>query len=263
MKKLKRYQYERYAVLCNLAYSTTFNHTLYGFAENGQRIIANRFGQPMIRVLWGEDTNEVVVVIKGSHNVWDWLLNLAVWQRPCSTLNLPYSIHAGYHYQIHQNSQLNTNEEQVTTASVFDTLLQTLVPLIQRGKLITFTGHSSGGAISTVLADAIETRFSRSVKRVVTFGQPAAGGNTFKCLYGLNHKTYRVCCDLDVVTFMPPLPFLYRHVGKLLWLYNGKIYENTPTIVRLTRSIGSWLLRPFSYHLMDRYIRNKDFFDKH
>ncbi|HBC2177792.1 TPA: lipase, partial [Vibrio cholerae] len=67
---------------------------------------------------------------------------------------------------------------------------------------------------------------------------------------------------LDIVTFMPPVPFLYWHAGKLLWLYNGRIYENTPTWERLGRSIISWLIRPFSYHLMSKYIRNKDFFDE-
>ena len=65
VKKLKRYQYERYAVLCNLAYSRVLKQTRYGFAPNGQRVIANRFGKPMMRVLWSNDSEEVIVVIKG------------------------------------------------------------------------------------------------------------------------------------------------------------------------------------------------------
>ncbi|MGU3845140.1 lipase family protein, partial [Vibrio diabolicus] len=52
------------------------------------------------------------------------------------------------------------------------------------------------------------------------------------------------------------------HVGKMLWLYNGRIYENTPTFIRLGRSLFSWLMRPFSYHFMSKYIRDKDFFDE-
>ncbi|MFA0125516.1 lipase, partial [Vibrio sp. 10N.261.48.A2] len=51
MKPLKRYQYERYAVLCNLAYPRVFKQTRYGFDPNGQRIIKNQFGKTMIRVL--------------------------------------------------------------------------------------------------------------------------------------------------------------------------------------------------------------------
>lgn len=262
MKKLKRYQYERYAILCNLAYSRTLKQTRYGFSPSGQRVINNRFGQPMMRVLWSYDHEEVVVVIKGSHNLWDWLLNLALWQRYCSPLNLKYSIHAGYYYQIFQESTPSHKNDRLGT-SVFDKLISILEPLLDEGKRITFTGHSSGGAIGTVIADAIEERRAGCIKRVVTFGQPAAGGFMFDKNYKLKRKTYRICCDLDIVTFMPPFPFIYHHVGKLLWLYDGKIYENTPSAIRFGRSVFSWIARPFSYHLMSKYIRNKDFFDEH
>lgn len=261
MKKLKRYQYERYAVLCNLAYSKVLRQTRYGFAPNGQRVVANRFGQPMIRVLWANDNDEVIVVIKGSHNFPDWLLNLFLWKKSSVELGLNYSIHAGYYSLIFQESMPKHRDDKLGD-SVYEKLKVILDPLIAQGKRVTFTGHSSGGAIGCVLADAFERLYPKAIKRVVTFGQPAFGGYQMKREYGLNHKTYRVCCDLDIVTFLPPLPGLYLHVGKLLWLYNGKIYENTPTLFRLGRSIGSWLIRPFSYHLMSKYIRNKDFFDE-
>lgn len=96
MKPLKRYQYERYAVLCNLAYPRIFKQTRYGFDPNGQRVITNQFGKIMIRVLWSRASDEVVVVIKGSHSLTDWLLNFAVWTRSCRHLGLQYRIHAGF-----------------------------------------------------------------------------------------------------------------------------------------------------------------------
>ncbi len=262
VKKLKRYQYERYAVLCNLAYKRVLKQTRYGFAPNGQRVIANRFGQPMMRVLWGHHSDEVIVVIKGSHNLWDWLLNLRIWFRSCRELGLEYSIHSGYYRLINQESMPKHKQDHLG-ASVYQQLMDVLVPLITNdNKRITFTGHSSGGAVACVLADAVEKQYPKSIKRVVTFGQPAIGGWLMMRRYRLAHKTYRICCDLDIVTFMPPLPFIYWHVGKILWLYNGRIYENTSTLVRFGRSITSWLIRPFSYHLMSKYIRNKDFFDE-
>lgn len=262
VKALKRYQYERYAILCNLAYKPAIRQTLLGFSPKGQRVIHNRFGQPMIRVLWNEKQEEVIVVIKGSHNPYDWLLNLAIWQRrtKCHAL-FPYSIHAGYFQLLFQESCPSKNNDHLGT-TVIDKLIDTLIPLITAHKRVTFTGHSSGGAVACVLADCIERLRPHSIKRVVTFGQPAIGGLSFAKHYLLSHKTYRICCDLDVVTFLPPIPLLYRHVGKLLWLYNGKIHENTPTIRRLALSIVSWVARPFSYHLMSKYIRNKDFFDE-
>ncbi|MFA0413368.1 lipase [Vibrio renipiscarius] len=261
MKKLKRYQYERYAVLCNLAYSRVLKQTRYGFAPKGQRVIANRFGKPMMRVLWSKQSDEVIVVIKGSHNIWDWCLNLALWQTRCPHLLLPYPIHAGYLSLIHQPSAV-FHKHDPKNLTVYERLFSIIEPLIKQGKRVTFTGHSSGGAIGCILGDALERQHPKTVKRIVTFGQPALGGAPFVRHYLLSRKTYRICCDLDIVTFLPPIPYFYQHVGKQLWLYNGRIYENTPTIIRLGRSITSWALRPFSYHLMTKYIRNKDFFDE-
>ncbi len=214
-----------------------------------------------MRVLWSKKDEEAIVVIKGSHSVSDWLLNLKMWQQTPKTLGTGYPIHSGYAYLIQQESPPGYNSDSLGL-SAYERLLSYIVPLIQQGKRITFTGHSSGGAISTVLADLVEKQYPKSIKRVVTFGQPAIGGFRFRKEYRLNHKTYRVCCDLDIVTFLPPLPFYYWHVGKMLWLHNGKVYENTPTVLRLGKSFISWAIRPFSYHLMSRYIRNKDFFDE-
>ncbi|CAH6853561.1 Lipase [Vibrio chagasii] len=262
MKPLKRYQYERYAVLCNLAYPRVFKQTRYGFDPNGQRIIKNQFGKTMIRVLWSSDKDEVVVVIKGSHSVSDWLLNFALWTRSCKRIGLNYRVHAGFYHLMFQESQPSRNEDKLGL-SVIERLESVLIPLLEQGKRIAITGHSSGGAIGCVFADYFDKKYPGCIKRIVTFGQPAIGDWSFKKRYRLRKKTYRICCDIDIVTFMPPVPLLYWHVGKVLWLYNGRIYENTPTFIRLGRSIFSWLIRPFSYHLMSKYIRNKDFFDQH
>nr|WP_214649165.1 lipase [Vibrio anguillarum] len=217
--------------MCNLAYPRVFRQTRYGFDPNGQHIIRNQFGKIMIRVLWSKNQEEAVVVIKGSHSVSDWLLNFAMWTRSCQHLGLDYRIHAGFYHLLHQESLPTRNEDKLGL-SVLQRLEAVVVPLIESGK------------------------------RIVTFGQPAIGNWRFRQRYSLSHKTYRICCDLDIVTFMPPIPLIYWHVGKLLWLYNGRIYENTPTFIRLGRSLLSWLVRPFSYHLMSKYIRNKDFFDE-
>ncbi|MDC0609458.1 lipase [Vibrio sp.] len=261
MKPLKRYQYERYAVLCKLAYPRIFRHTRYGFDPAGQRVICNKRGKIMARILWSKKNDEVIVVLKGSHSINDWLLNLACWKRQCHNLGLPYSIHSGYYSLLIQESSPSRNTDHLGQ-SVLEKIVATLFPLIEKGKRVSFTGHSSGGALSCVLADYVECHQPGSVKRVVTFGQPAIGGWSFYRHYQLKHKTYRICCDIDIVTFMPPIPIMYLHVGKMLWLYNGRIYENTNTLLRLSRSIVSWMIRPFTYHLMSKYIRNKDFFDE-
>nr|WP_211091969.1 lipase [Vibrio agarilyticus] len=246
--------------MCNLAYAKSFKHTRLGFDANGQRIIKNQQGKVMIRVLWSESRSEVIVVIKGSHSLFDWLLNFLAWPASCRQLNLPYRIHYGFYRLM---TQLSYDSPPPQSLNVLQELESILVPLIQRGKHISITGHSSGGAIGTVLGDYLSRKYPKCIKRIVTFGQPAIGNWQFHQRYLLKSRTYRICCDLDIVTFMPPLPLVYWHVGSMLWLYNGRIYENTPTMVRLGRSLLSWLIRPFSYHLMSKYIRNKDFFDEH
>lgn len=261
MKRLKRYQYERYAVLCQLAYPRVFKHTRYGFDLKGQQIVYNQHGKIMIRIVWSQRDEEVIVIIKGSHSISDWLWNFAIHKVRHSTLPVPYPIHAGFCHLLTQPSQPKGGGT-ASNVSVFEQVMRYLAPRIKEGKRITVTGHSSGGAIGCVLADIIDIRYPKTIKRVVTFGQPAIGGWKMHRRYRLHHKTYRICCDLDIVTFLPMLPGYYWHVGRLLWLHNGKIYHNTPAVIRLGRTILSWLFRPFSYHLMSRYIRNKDFFDK-
>ena len=151
MKPLKRYQYERYAVLCNLAYPRVFKQTRYGFDPNGQRIIKNQFGKTMIRVLWSSDKDEVVVVIKGSHSISDWLLTFALWTRSCKRIGLNYRVHAGFYHLMFQESQPSRNEDKLGQ-TVIERLETTLIPLLEQGKRISITGHSSGGSIGCAVS---------------------------------------------------------------------------------------------------------------
>ncbi|MGF1682835.1 lipase family protein [Photobacterium minamisatsumaniensis] len=283
MKPLKRYQYERYAILCNLAYPLTFNHTLYGFTQEGRHEIYDRWGRTIIRILWG-DSPEIIVVFKGSQSLWDWLLNLALIPQKIPSGEGYCHVHWGYNYLLNQHSKLPSNvtsSPHITEAmkvdftqskerqpykdghSIYQQIEDILLPLINAGKKVSFTGHSSGGAMAILVAHRLFQHQPKAIKRIVTFGQPATGFWNFKQSYPLHHRTYRICCDLDIVTFLPPIPLMFWHVGKMLWLHDGKIYEDTPTIKRLSRSLVSWILRPISYHYMNKYIRNKDFFDKH
>ncbi len=57
MKKLKRYQYERYAILCQLAYpdaDAQYQKVLDPFHE---RHLVDKYGRMSVRILWVEITN--------------------------------------------------------------------------------------------------------------------------------------------------------------------------------------------------------------
>ena len=260
MKKLKRYQYERYAVLCKVTYRPDFEPQRLGFDHDHYAQIANRWGHICARVLWPEDHPEVLVVFRGSQTVHEWLINNLCLPKTKQFADGCYKVHYGYDYLLEQTSNPIAPDYQ-TDISLYQQLLTIVSPLISLGKRITLTGHSSGGAMAILAADRLERQFSKSIKRVVTFGQPAPGFRSFHQQYLLHRRTYRICCGVDVVTFLPPLPGAFCHVGRMLWLHNERIYDNISPIKRFLLSFFSWLLSPFSSHYMHKYIRDKDFFD--
>ncbi|WP_416307921.1 lipase family protein [Neptunicella sp. SCSIO 80796] len=261
MKKLKRYQYERYAVLCKLAYPLVFDHVSLGFSEDGYAEIINRYGTIIARILWQHDKKEVVVVFRGSQSIADWLVNLCCLPRRKRFADIGYFVHLGYDHLLNQ-STARQGQQTNPSYSVYQQIETVLAPLIAAGKRVSLTGHSSGGALAILVADRLERQFQGSIKRVVTFGQPSPGFRSFRRHYLLHMRTYRICCDLDIITFLPPLPGVFAHVGRSLWLHNERIYENIKPSVRLYKTLLSWLISPISYHYMHKYIRNKDFFDK-
>lgn len=260
LKQLKRYAYERYAILCQLSYPDKEGFDL-DFTDFEQIELFDRFKTSCARVVWRQHKKEVVVVFRGSHNVYDWLLNLCMFKTKVKHAdNEAYYVHWGMHKLLRQPS-FTADDEKPQPLNL--RLYSILRPLLAEGKKVTFIGHSTGGSMAVMSADFVAREPWGKVKRVVTFGQPACGGASFRKHYRLHHKTYRICCDVDIVTFLPPIPYFYQHVGKLLWLHEQRIYESISPAARLGQSIKSWLLRPFAYHYMNKYIRNKEMFDKH
>ncbi|RXJ72096.1 lipase [Veronia nyctiphanis] len=284
MKRLKRYQYEHYAILCRESYPKAFDHTAYGFDSECRRDITDRFGKTIIRILWSE-RKDAVVVFKGSHSVGDWLTNLVCVPKSLPTKFNAGNVHWGFYFQLTQTSRKSKNpyhakyqrlsDNHLTEVSqshdgghhqgnsVLEQLTACAEELSARGKRLIFTGHSSGGCMAVIAAEIIEQEHPGIIKRIVTFGQPAPGFWSFKKRYRLHERTYRICCDVDIVTFLPGFPFIFWHVGKMIWLHDNRIYQDIPSPVRICRVLVSWLMRPIAYHFMDKYIRRKDYFDQH
>jgi predicted lipase len=273
LKKLKRYQYERYAVLCKLAYPKAFDYAALGYSEHHHYAVYNVHGAVVARILSRPKKKEVIVLFRGTQSLRDWLLNFCIFPskaKGCFAEKAKHNgfVHFGYQFLLNQKSvpinfvtTIDSTPKQFL--SVYEQIEQYLKPLIESGKRITFTGHSSGGAMAVLAAQRLELSFPRGVRRVVTFGQPSASFRRFYRHYLLHKRTFRVCCDLDIVTFLPPFPGLYKHLGRSLWLHDERIYENARPIWRFYRVVSRWLLSPISYHYMHKYIRDKDFFDEH
>lgn len=259
MKPLKKYTYERYAILCQMAYPDGSEYEI----EQGdyhQIEILDRFKTSCVRIIWQDKKKEVVVVFRGSHNVYDWLLNCCMFFKKMKSPNGDYRLHWGMVKLLQQPAYYS---EELNKHKLSDALTNTLEPLMVEGKKVSFIGHSTGGAMAVIYAQQFAEHYKNRIKRVVTFGQPSCGAKSFFNRYALHKKTYRICCDVDMVTFLPPLPGMYHHVGKQLWLHEGKIYDDIKPSQRLVISLKSWLLRPLTYHYMNKYIRNKTLFDEH
>jgi len=262
LKKLKRYQYERYAILCQLAYTDALPEYSEILEPFEQKQLFDVYGRMSVRLLWSEKKKEVIVVFLGSVGLRDWLGNLCFVPAKHKVADDSYYIHWGFRRLI-QQPMYSSDKAAEHALPLAELLVKVTASLLERGKRVSFIGHSSGGAIAVLMADHFERLYPKSVKRVVTFGQPAIGALSFRRKYRLEHRTFRICCDLDMVTFMLPIPYYFWHVGKMLWLHDEQIYENTPTHERFLKSLSSWLLRPITYHFMRKYIRNKSLFDEH
>ena len=260
LKKLKRYKYEHYAILCQLAYQADIDDAL-DTSIYQQIELVDQQQKSCARIVWQSNKKEVIVVFRGSHSWRDWLLNFCFIQRPYKPDPRIPKVHWGMALQLQQKCRSKPSTGPLLP--LHQCLTELLSPMVQQGKKISFIGHSTGGAMAVLYADQFERKHPKKTKRVVTFGQPSVGGRAFANQYSLGHKTYRICCDIDMVTFLPPLPYWYVHVGKMLWLHEDVIYEHIAPWRRLLLSLRTWLLGPIANHYMHKYIRHKGLFDEH
>ena len=93
------------------------------------------------------------------------------------------------------------------------------------GKQLVLTGHSLGGALSTIAASEWRNRYD--LRSVWTFGQPAVGDREFRTsMKQYDAIFHRVVNDDDIVTRIPPP---YRHVGTRIKLPPNKDIQSIGT----------------------------------
>ena len=88
---------------------------------------------------------------------------------------------------------------------------------IPRDRPVWFTGHSLGGAIATLAADAfVKGERSTQYGGVYTFGSPLVGDRAFVDGFNARHagESFRVVNDRDGVPHVPPRLAGYRHVDE-------------------------------------------------
>lgn len=86
------------------------------------------------------------------------------------------------------------------------------------GKPLIITGHSLGGALSTIAASEWRNRYN--IGSIYTFGQPAVGDSGFRTsMEEFNSRYYRIVNDDDIVAKIPPG---YKHVGRRIKLPSSR-----------------------------------------
>lgn len=184
------------------------------------------------------------MVFRGSVNAKDWLMNL---QLDMTNFDLPGftsesarsdprqtfgRVHEGFYKYLFGKTKRGENGAITSKA---EEIMVTLAELKKKyeGFSIFVTGHSLGGALSTLFAfrAAAMDNFKNSTITNVSFASPYCGDLQFRKEFCRLEKAnrirhLRVSNDEDDVTLFPPVTFpipteRYRHTGMNIRLYGG------------------------------------------
>jgi predicted lipase len=155
-----------------------------------------------------ESKKRICIVFRGTNSSTDWRYNLQtskMFIKPSTFGDI--CIHAGFCKQLFQTNLYN---------SIFS-LLQTLLRQNPEYELFV-TGHSAGGALSTLFGYLLSGDIPAQKIQVVSFASPRIGNSEFKRDFEnklfLSH--HRVTNRNDIVTALPL--FKYCHVGNKVYI---------------------------------------------
>lgn len=184
-------------------------------------------------VLKDSIANEIIVVVRGTASISDWLQNAEFDQIQTSLGN----IHRGFW----EDSNMLYND---IYAKIWAECFPELNTSIDKHPRITFVGHSLGAAIVTIMAARFGADFYIDL---VSFNSPRVGDDTFKANYSLVRRgnTYRLINKLDIVSLVPE-GFGYRHVVPSILHEDYKFGD-----ILYNHSIDRWLS-------VDKYLETEE-----
>ena len=212
-----------------------------------------RDGDTDTSVLIREYPEFVIVAVKGTNSLKDFVLDAEAWMAPIYFGN-------GKEGLVHQGFR-----------DAFKGVVMNVDVAIARiGKPVVFTGHSLGGAIAKLLS-WYHLRVGGQLHSLYTFGQPRVGDKRFAqhCEELFGNRHFRFVDELDVVTRLPGLLLGFRHSGYCEFLEGDEVIEDPVLLTRLfLDAIKIWTLRksgPIRFalgvtqliedHKMEKYIR--------
>ena len=157
----------------------------------------------------GGGESPVFVVFPGSASRADWATNLRAGKVKGRVAG---RVHAGFH-------------------EAMESIRTELSARLAGRHYVIIAGHSLGGALATLAADALDAWMPARVGAVYTFGSPRCGNGAFARSYNarLHDQTFRLVTARDPIPRIPWLLGTYRHVGTRVFLDDhGGIEVNPP-----------------------------------
>ena len=151
-------------------------------------------------------TGDVVIAIRGTEGILEWLHDAEFLQVPC-----PFLAGAGHTEDgftaMYESLRTGTGPDSPTVVKALST-----VSFPNSAGSVTICGHSLGGALATLLALDVAANSAFSDPAVYSYASPRTGDSLFAGTYDQVVKnSYRIANRLDIVPALPP-PVDYAHV---------------------------------------------------
>jgi hypothetical protein len=156
-----------------------------------------------------DTTGDVVVAIRGTQGIWEWIHDVNFFLVPCPFLAAGGHTEDGF-TDMYQS--LRTNVAPGSTIFV-EEIGKLAFP--QPVGLVTVCGYSLGGALATLLALDLTANGKAPFNQpaAYTYGSPRTGDSSFAATYNQAvMNSHRIANRLDIVPQLPPPP-LYEHVA--------------------------------------------------
>eukprot|EP00208_Stichococcus_sp_RCC1054_P003189 CAMPEP_0206136652 /NCGR_PEP_ID=MMETSP1473-20131121/1891_1 /ASSEMBLY_ACC=CAM_ASM_001109 /TAXON_ID=1461547 /ORGANISM="Stichococcus sp, Strain RCC1054" /LENGTH=812 /DNA_ID=CAMNT_0053529351 /DNA_START=361 /DNA_END=2799 /DNA_ORIENTATION=- len=180
----------------------------------------------------------IIIAFRGTEatNLLNWRTNITINMTRHKTLG---GIHDGFYAALfHRPAGGGT--------SLFEDIVQALrdaeAAAAEEGRApcpLFISGHSLGGAIASVFAQALavqEPELAARVGAVYTWGQPRAGDAAFARIFttAYGDRTFRIRNAGDIVPFLIPSWLGYRHCGREMFLSTFGGMKSTPEEIKGT-----------------------------
>jgi hypothetical protein len=163
--------------------------------------------------------NDVVVVIRGTAGIWEWIHDCEFLPVSCPFLAGAGRTDDGF-TAIYNSLQLATSAARIVDALA-------ALPFNHATNSLTICGHSLGGALATLLALDVAANTNFKDPTIYTYASPRTGDPLFVSTYNQAvPNTYRIANRVDLVPKLP-LPPLYEHAAGLYELNPVKLIPPT------------------------------------